>query len=356
MKILMLTDRMESGGAETHLETLTLELAKRGHEVSVLSCGGRIADRLEEKGIKQYRFPWEDGWVWWLKNARRAFKNAIDGEAFDVYHAHTRRTAFLMERMVKRNGNGVTVVTVHAAFFCNPLLKKAYAWGERTICVSEDLRAAVCDVFDVPAEAVTVIPNGIDCNLFSAMGRESQPETILFASRLDEDCSVGARLLCEIAPRLKSDFSELRIRIAGGGNCVEKMAELAKKTNRLCGENTVTVLGTVTDMASEYRKNSIFVGVSRAAMEAAACGCAVILCGDQGYGGILSSKNPIPALSNFCCRGENLPNGGRLEQDLRYLLEDRWRLKTIAESGRRWMRESFEAAGMAKETEAVYRQ
>ena len=355
MKILMLTDRMESGGAETHLETLTLEMAKRGHKVAVLSCGGRIADRLEKRGIEQYRFPWADGWVLWLKNARQVFKKAQEEGRFEVFHAHTRRTAFLMERMVQGNGNAVTVATVHAAFFCNPLLKKAYAWGERTICVSEDLRAVVCDVFGVPAETVTVIPNGIDCDLFSATGRDSRPETILFASRLDEDCSVGARLLCEIAPSLKSDFMELNIRIAGGGDYLEKVRELAKNANRSCGEDVVTVLGNVSDMSAEYRKNSIFVGVSRAAMEAAACGCAVILCGNQGYGGILTPQNPVSALTNFCCRGEELPSGARLEQDLRALLENRSRLKIIAESGRIWMQRDYHAGGMAAATEEVYR-
>ena len=55
MKILMLTDKMEAGGAETHIETLALALTARGHDVTVLSAGGRIADRLEAAGVKQIR-------------------------------------------------------------------------------------------------------------------------------------------------------------------------------------------------------------------------------------------------------------------------------------------------------------
>ena len=53
MKILILTDRLEIGGAETHIALLVQELAKRGEEVIVASSGGWIADRLEKQGILQ---------------------------------------------------------------------------------------------------------------------------------------------------------------------------------------------------------------------------------------------------------------------------------------------------------------
>ena len=55
MKILILTDRLEIGGAETHIAQLAQELAMRGEQVIVASSGGRIADRLEKQGILQIR-------------------------------------------------------------------------------------------------------------------------------------------------------------------------------------------------------------------------------------------------------------------------------------------------------------
>ena len=353
MNILMLTDRMESGGAETHVEALASGLSARGHRVAVLSGGGRIADGLEENGVKQYRYEWAVDWFHWRKNAGRVLKKAVKEGKFDVLHAHTRRTAHLLKPM--EWGEKLTVVTVHAAFPCQPWLKNIYGWGEKTVAVSEDLRARVCDVFGVPAEAVTVIPNGIDCRRFCPPKLPPGPRTVLFASRLDEDCSLGAELLCEIAPALKKDFPDLRIRIAGGGTRLGKIRDLATKINQRCGENTVTVLGNVEEMASEYQKNAVFVGVSRAAMEAAAVGCAVILGGDQGRGGFLSSDDPIPAVSNFCCRGESLPDGAWLEKHLRRLLDDPRFVAELGRKGRAWMESRYSAEAMVLAVEDLYR-
>ena len=53
MKILMLIDSLDVGGAETHVETLALELVKMGCEVSIASNGGKIAQMLEGEGVKQ---------------------------------------------------------------------------------------------------------------------------------------------------------------------------------------------------------------------------------------------------------------------------------------------------------------
>ena len=55
MKILMLTDRMGLGGAETHIALLARGLSHMGHDVSVLSEGGCLANTLEADGIPQIR-------------------------------------------------------------------------------------------------------------------------------------------------------------------------------------------------------------------------------------------------------------------------------------------------------------
>ena len=91
MKILMLTDGMESGGAESHLETLTLGLMARGHDVGLLSCGGRVADRLEAAGARQWRYRrggkrWMDLW-----RGRGILSEILRNEPFEILHAHTRR-------------------------------------------------------------------------------------------------------------------------------------------------------------------------------------------------------------------------------------------------------------------------
>ena len=192
LKILMLTDRLGLGGAETHVAELCLGLRRMGVEVETLSQGGEIADALERAGIVCHRLPLCTHDPIRLLVLRHRLKRLVRRGGYDVLHAHARIPAFLL-RGLRREGIA-RVVTVHAHFADNRLLRRLSYWGERTIAVSEDLRAYVCDRYGVSGEAVCVIPNGIDCARFSPPStREERGELrILFASRLDHDCASGA--------------------------------------------------------------------------------------------------------------------------------------------------------------------
>ena len=356
MKILILTDRMDRGGAETHIYQLALGLARLGEEVTVLSGGGDTADALEQKGIRQLRVPINIRCPLAFLRLRRYLCRLVKEERFDILHAHARIPALLI-RGCERWGCR-SVVTVHARFRSNILLSKLCHWGRRTVAVSEDLRAYVCDVYRVPAERVTVIPNGIDCRRFAPATADRTGDSlhVLFASRLDGDCSLGAELLCEIAPSLCRAYPTLQIAIAGGGDRYSFLCERVGRVNRLLGREAVSMLGWVGDMSEVLRGQDVFVGVSRAAMEAAAGGCAVILCGNEGYVGILDADSAADAkLSNFCGRGHGAASAEQLERDLRLLLESPALRKRCAEEGRELIVSSFSAEQMCRQTQALYR-
>lgn len=349
MKVFLFTDRMQSGGAETHIAALARGLRETGVQAAVASEGGKMADALEREGIAQYRIPSIGRSPAQMLACRRAVRRIAEDGGFTVLHAHARLPALAIRGCRSWRGAPAPVVTVHAAFRAFPALSRMCYWGEKTIAVSEDLRADVCDRFGVPAEVVTVIPNGVDCRSFSPPPHDPPPRTILFASRLDNDCSLGAELLCRLAPTLAERFPGLQITIAGGGSALERLRGLAK--NNPC----VRFAGYVSDMPRLYGSHRIFIGVSRAAIEAAACGCAVVLCGNEGYAGLMTPQNPIPSLSNFTCRGESLPDADALEADLcRLLTDDDLRLR-IAMSNRDWMLREYDAGRMVDRTLRFYR-
>ena len=358
----MLTDRMDAGGAETHISQLSRELKNFGVEVSVLSGGGRIADKLEAEGIPQKRVPLPSHNLFRLWKLRKKLKKWVKEESVDILHAHARVPALLIkgcEKWKKPNGIATrSIVTAHAHFCAKGLLPYLCHWGEFTVAVSEDLRLYLCNTYRLPAERIRVIENGIDCRLFSPSSIPKPPKhplRILFASRLDGDCSFGARLLCRIAPRLCREFPTLRITIAGDGSEYESLLESASLINAALNYEAIELCGFCEDMPSLLREQDIFVGVSRAAMEAGACGCPVILCGNEGYLGILSSQNAKEAmLTNFCARGRALPQEERLEQDLRCLLSDESLRIRLGEETLRLIRSHFSAEGMARATLALY--
>ena len=355
MKILILTDRLGIGGAETHIAQLVLALRNSENDVIVASSGGSTADWLKKQGIVHHCMPLgtHSPLQWFL--LRRKIRKLIKRESIDVVHAHARVSASLI-RGVHRLGCA-EIASVHAKFRTGFLRRCLSYWGEQSIAVSEDLRSYLHNVYGISEQRISVIPNGIDLSRFSPEGRQSSGALrILFASRLDADCSRGAELLCEIAPQVAKQIPDVHITIAGGGKKMPEIAQRAAKINRTLGFSCVSVCGTVDDMPSLLRQQDIFVGVSRAALEAAACACSVILCGNEGYGGILTKENFFEAsLSNFCARGTRKPNTQSLWDDLLSLATSSNLREKNALECRKLLESHYDTSSVCQQTMNVYR-
>ena len=355
MKILILTDKLNVGGAETHISQLALSLQKHGEKVFVASSGGSISNTLESYGIPQIRMPLNThSPIRWLF-LRRKIRKFIKSEGITVAHAHARIPAILTYG-VRRLGCA-EIVTVHAKFRAGFLHRILSRWGEKSIAVSEDLRAYLHNVYKIPMQRIDVIPNGINLSRFSPKEEKTNgsPLRILFASRLDGDCSLGAELLCQIAPTLAQRIPNFTITIVGGGEKMKEIAERAKKVNDEEGFDCISVEGVVQNMAPILQKQDIFIGVSRVALEAAACGCAVILCGNEGYGGILTRETFFEAsLSNFCARNSQKANTQKLLCDILELANSIELRKKCASECRQLMEAWYNSAFMCKKTLDVY--
>ena len=304
MKILMLTDKMELGGAETHILTLASSLIRRGHSVTLASSGGALAKRLSQTGARHITLPLSGKSPRELAISYMGLLKLIKSEKFDLIHSHARLPSLLASSLAKNNSIPM-VCTVHARFslsFCRKWLSR---WGNMSIAVSEDLKQYLADCHGIPPENTSVIYNGIDTSRFLPSPiPDSAVFRIGFLSRLDIDCSMAAMTLCRLAPALRSRLGSVEILIGGGGSALRAVSELARRVNRSVGFECVKILGAVTDVPAFLGKCHLFVGVSRAAMEAALSSLPVILCGNEGYFGILTPENLSMALStNFCARG-----------------------------------------------------
>lgn len=355
MKILLVIDRLGIGGAESHLLQLAEGLVRLGDEVVIASGGGALADSLRNIGIRHVRLPLPSHAPHKLLFARCIIRSLVRCERFDVVHAHARIPALLIRGC--RKYGAVEMVTVHARFYVNSILSRLCYWGMHTIAVSEDLLGYVCRSYGIAPDRVTVIPNGIDCARFSPAPQKRPTDRlgVLFASRLDTDCSLGAELLCNLAPSLCEKHPALFITIAGGGNDSPRIRALAERANHAVGREIVTLTGAVWDMPPLLQEHHVFVGVSRAAMEASACGCAVILCGNEGYLGILDGNSTKAAFqTNFCARGNPLPDVERLESDLCALIDAPAYRQQAAEEARRFLLQHCSADAVCQTTRDLY--
>ena len=172
MKILLLIDSLDIGGAETHVEILAIELKSMGHEVVIASGGGKIHDRLIKNGIKCICLPQIEpskqtlkSWV--LKpfpiqqylRQKRAVSRLITQLNPHIVHTHTRRTAFFAHKTCKKLKIPL-IVTAHAKFSMNFPKKALSKWGDTTIAVSEDIKNHLVQ-HRVAHEKIEIIPNGV---------------------------------------------------------------------------------------------------------------------------------------------------------------------------------------------------
>ncbi len=356
MKILILTNAMDAGGAETHVLTLAEGLYRWGHEVWVSSSGGRMVERLTALGVRHVCVPLSSPRPDRLWRARRALARLLESESFDIVHAHARIPAFLVANLARRHG-ACFVTTAHADFRDTPLRRRLSRWGYATVAVSEDLAMRLCERYRDACGPITVIPNGIDTDFFCPPKdeKENREFHILCMSRLDRDCASAARMLCRLAPRLHREIPNLVITIAGGGDAYDTIVREAVKVRKTSGAQ-IHAVGHVSDPRPLLQGCDVFVGVSRAALEAMACGRCVILGGDEGFLGVLNEEGAmVAARENLCARGYGKLTEDKLFAAIRTLWQMGKSERTSCGEGlRRYVMEKQSARGMVEKTESFY--
>ena len=353
MKILMVTDRMGIGGAETHILTLAGALVARGHSVDVVSGGGILAGSLTRAGVRHIRLPID----------RRSGPEGVRGvlglrrlcrSGYDVVHAHSRYPAMLCAEAL-REGPTPLVTTAHWVFHNTPLTRRLTKWGEGVLAVSEDIRSYLYREYGVPPARVRLTVNGVVGDGRSSVARPL-PRRVVHVSRLDSDRADAALSLVAIAPRLSLELGGLEIVIVGDGDRAAELRLRAGEVNLALGYPCVRLTGALADVGGVLAGGGVFVGVSRAALEAAANRLPVILAGNEGYGGVLCADSFDRAAStNFCCRGEPRISQERLLCDLLGRFGDEERARLDAECCYRRVREEYSAERMARDAEASYR-
>ncbi len=358
--------KLDIGGAETHVVELAKELKRRGWDVIVTSNGGAYVAELENAGIKHYTVPLQNKNPANVLKAFRMLKKIITEEKVDIVHSHARIPSFILGKLWRRM-KFPFVTTAHWVFTTKYGLKYITNWGQKTLAVSEDIKKYLMDNYHIPEENITVTINGIDTERFSpeADGSEicrefsisEDDNTIVYVSRMDESRSKVAHQLIEAVLELNSIVENLKVLIVGGGDDYDKVYEEAKKANESLGRDAVVMAGARVDIAQLIAPAKLFVGVSRAALEAMAEEKPAIIAGNEGYIGLFGEDKLQQALhTNFCCRGLEESTTAKLAQDIGEFFgmwqEDR---EKLGKYGRKLILENYSVKRMTDDTEGVYR-
>jgi glycosyltransferase involved in cell wall biosynthesis len=205
-----------------------------------------------------------------------------------------------------------------------PLFTRKEGRTDRVVAVSEFSRGQLLGL-EVPPEAIEVIPNGVDHDLFRPDGERLSLEgrALFFCGPLTP--RKGVATLVEALPRIQEEIREARVFIAGEGSERNRLAKLSRK---LGVAEDVHLLGFLSqgELAQYHRSAEVFVfptrleGFGMSALEAMASGTPVVASDIEPVrslvdgGGLFFPPGSVPELAEAVIR---LFTDARLREDLR---------------------------------------
>lgn len=332
MKILQILPEFQEGGVERHVLWLSNELAATGHDVTVISAGGKLEENL--KGVRHINLPVH------RKNPGTGIYSAIriaryvKNEKVDIIHAHSRVPAWIS--WWASSLSGVPWIATCHAFYSRNAGLIPYGHARHLICVSDSVRAYMASLF--PKARFTVLYNGLPELPFSWRPPADGPVRLLFVGRLT--AKKGLRTVLDSL----SSFAggDWVFDILGDGPLMDSMKELIRSLNL---EKQVFFHG--------------FQDVPEKWMEQ--CSCFLFPSLEEGMGltlmraiqmGVPVISSDLPAVRELAVTGEGLLLPGRVES---------WReefSKVLKKESYPWTRfdkRKIPTTGdMAKKTEEIY--
>ncbi len=235
------------GGLAQHVHDLTVALAREGHTIHLITCGGQGLPAYDNHhGVQVHRVtpfslsaPDFKTWILHLNLAMLEYTmtllNNLEGK-IDLVHNHDWLTAYAA-RVVKHSCNVPLVATIHATEYGRNYglhndeqryISDVEWWltyeAWKVIVCSKYMEDELRRVFQVPKDKIVVIPNGVQPENFVV--KELDPEfrnhyadpkekIVFFVGRLVQE--KGVQVLLEAIPKVLHYYPHTKFIIAGKG-------------------------------------------------------------------------------------------------------------------------------------------
>lgn len=276
MRILMLSWEFPPkivGGIARHVHDLSIALVKRGHQVSVITCGVQdLPEREEFNGVVVYRVPMDNpsppDFITWvmqlnLNMVGKAMELQHDGQSFELIHAHDWLAAYA-GKLLKHAWKIPLLSTIHATEFgrnCglhNDLqryISDVEWWlgyeSWRVICCSKTMWHELQGVFQIPSDKLQIVPNGVYPEIFDTQEdipsirqnyAASDEKIVFYVGRLVREKGLG--VLVDAIPHVLRQHEKVKFVIAGKGPFEQELKNQAKA---LGVENRIYFTGYIDD-------------------------------------------------------------------------------------------------------------
>ena len=319
MKILHLTNHLNTGGITTYIFVLACEQVKAGHQVFVWGEAGNTVAELKAMGVIVLddvpRCKSELSPRLWL--ALPKLVRVLKTQSIDIVHTHTRVTqvlAAVATRFVK-----IPYLSTAHMFYKRRLGRRLFpCWGKAVFAISKVMEQGLLSIFKADTlPPITVVSNGIDVEKlqekFDAVDREAVRKSYGYAK---EDLVVvglsrlipvkGVHFLIEALAVARQEVPSMKLLVAGAGDPAYT-GRLKARVAELKLEKDVRFIGNEPQIEKPLRAGDIFAGpyvwpeaFGLSILEAMSVGLPVIgstsggiveLLGDGKYGLLFESEN-----------------------------------------------------------------
>ena len=226
MKIIQILPELNAGGVEGHVLDLAGFLASTGHESIVISNGGNMVAKLQQRGVRHVTMPVHRKSLRSLLQVHK-LRAWLRDEKPDVVHAHSRVPAWiawLALRGINTPTRPKFVTTVHGFYSVNAY-SAIMTKGDRIIAVSESIRTYVREKYPAcDPSRIVVIPHGIDPQIYHPDFKPS--DAWLDKWHREHPKIIGKKLLL-LAGRIT--------RLKGHSDFFTLISELKKSGQPVCG-------------------------------------------------------------------------------------------------------------------------
>ncbi|MFE6077451.1 glycosyltransferase [Paenibacillus sp. NPDC057886] len=346
MKILMLVSRLNIGGTEKHILSLSRYLVTHGIRVAVAAKGGPLTESFKKARVSLHILPTG-------KSSKQVslLSSIIANGKYNLIHAHDSKS-FELAAALSQQHNIPLIVTVHGTYHREDALLAAARVSKRIIAVSPKLSKWLAS-HKIPMNKIRLIPNGIDTTTFrptlnknhwrKALHLPSSAQILVYAGRFSSDKYPIARNVIQAAERIAKNNHQFIAVLVGPGRRRTNLNQLAAKVNHRLGRKAVIIYPPMTRIQHAYYAADVVIGTGRVALEAMACATPVISAGVAGYCGIVQKKNINQLIQyHFGDHGANAPIiNKRLSSDITSLLSNPDRARKFGEDGMRTVKRQF---------------
>jgi len=360
MRLLLVADSLDVGGAEWHVVNLASALAEQGHRIT-LACTveGVLAPLAEQAGISVR--PLLHHLVKRRQSPRYAWKLAklVRQSQFDLVHAHMYASA-LASAYALLGTSIPLVITEHSQanwrsqYACR-CSQWSYSQARHIIAVSREIRRRLIEQEGVPSDRISVIMNALPPA--SEQHKSIQPDLpaalrngllVGVAARLQPE--KGVAYFLEAAAHVLQFLPEVHFLVMGDG---PQRKELQVYVEQLGVQEHVHFLGFRLDARAIIGLLDVLVvpslseGTPLVTLEAMSAGVPVVA----------SAVGGIPEQVRHQSEGILVPPGDALAlgEAVLHLLQNPTWMQQLGEAGRQRALSRFSFTTMLQETENVYR-